>query len=70
MKTSRVRRHLFTLRNEKSREEALEGCRAHHPSDPWLTIIHCLVKYDYVRGGYIDPMTRGQPLPHIGIDKI
>ena len=54
--------HLLALSDEDNEEDIAEGRRA-HPSDLWLAPIHHLVEHDLVWGKYIDPNTRGKPIP-------
>ena len=60
---------MFTLRDEDSVEDAIEGRRA-RPSDHWLVPINPLVEHDLVWGGYIAPSIRGKLYPEVGIDEI
>ena len=59
---------MFSSSDEDSKEDAPEE-RA-RPRNLWLAPIHALVERDLMWSGYIDPNSRGKPLPQKKIDKI
>ena len=69
MRTGKAGPHLFTANDKKGEEDAPKGRRA-RSSNPWLAPVHGSMERHLVWGGYLDSISRDQPMCKEGIDKM